>query len=75
MTDFLNESAVAYLNRPKQRPFVLFLAHKAVHFPYLPARRHEALYESARYTPPAVPAGDLEGIGGPGQHPVGRVDA
>jgi N-acetylglucosamine-6-sulfatase len=61
MTDFLNESAVAFLKRPRQRPFVLFLAHKAVHYPYLPARRHDDLYASATYLPPTVPPGDREG--------------
>jgi arylsulfatase A-like enzyme len=31
MTDLLNERAVAFVRRPRRRPFALFLAHKAVH--------------------------------------------
>ena len=31
VTDLLNERAVAFVTRATQRPFALFLAHKAVH--------------------------------------------
>jgi arylsulfatase A-like enzyme len=31
VTDLLNERAVAFVRRPRRRPFALFLAHKAVH--------------------------------------------
>jgi N-acetylglucosamine-6-sulfatase len=61
MTDFLNERAVRFIEKKRKKPFVLVLAHKAVHYPYLPAARHEKLYEDARYTPPAPVPGDMEG--------------
>jgi N-acetylglucosamine-6-sulfatase len=61
MTDFLNDEAARFLNRPHPQPFCLFVAHKAVHYPYLPARRHDKLYESARYDPPQVRPEDLAG--------------
>jgi len=61
MTDFLNERAARFIARPHQRPFVLFLAHKAVHYPYLPAKRHDSLYTGATYTPPPVAPDDLPG--------------
>ena len=31
MTDLLNERAVAFVRRPRRRPFALFFAHNAVH--------------------------------------------
>jgi len=61
MTDFLNERAARFIQRPRRTPFAMVVAHKAVHYPYLPAPRHEALYADVRYTPPAPQPGDLEG--------------
>lgn len=61
MTDILNDEAERFLDRPHSRPFVMFLGHKAVHYPYLPAPRHEALYGNAKYRPPHVPPEDLAG--------------
>ena len=61
MTDFLNERAARFIARPRRRPFLLYVSHKAVHYPYIPAARHDKLYANAKYNPPPVPAGDLEG--------------
>jgi arylsulfatase A-like enzyme len=60
VTDLLNERALAFVERPRQRPFALYLAHKAVHPDvfqrqdgtidpdtlggYVPAERHRDLY-------------------------------
>ncbi|MBI5397279.1 MAG: sulfatase [Verrucomicrobia bacterium] len=60
VTDILTERAVAFLNRPRAKPFLLYLAHKAVHpetvqradgslsdpnaSNFVPAPRHRALY-------------------------------
>jgi N-acetylglucosamine-6-sulfatase len=58
MTDILNDEALAFLERPRTRPFSLFFAHKAVHpdaeqaadgtlsvlAGYVPAERHRELY-------------------------------
>jgi len=60
MTDLLNREAIAFLDRPRRRPFSLFFAHKAVHPDahqaadgtldmsrfggYIPAERHRGLY-------------------------------
>ena len=60
-TDFLNQKAVDFIARPRSRPFVLYLAHKAVHLPYLPAARYEQLYKDAKYTPPPSAPGDVKG--------------
>jgi len=61
MTDYLNQEAVRFLTRKRSRPFVLYLSHKAVHFPYLPARRHENLYAGRKPVYPSESPGDLEG--------------
>jgi N-acetylglucosamine-6-sulfatase len=60
-TDFLNQKAVEFIARPRTKPFVLYVAHKAVHLPYLPAPRYENLYKEAKFTPPARKPGDVEG--------------
>jgi len=57
ITDLLNEEALAFVKKPRQKPFSLFLAHKAVHpdaeqaadgtlslIGYVPAERHRDLY-------------------------------
>lgn len=61
MTDWLNRWALEFVGRPRRRPFLLYLSHKALHTPYLPAKRHESLYAGARYIPPASAADDLSG--------------
>ena len=58
ITDLLNEEALAFVKKPRQKPFSLFLAHKAVHpdaeqaadgtlslIGYVPAQRHRDLYQ------------------------------
>ena len=60
-TDHINAQAVEWLGRKRAKPFCLVLAHKAVHAPYLPAKRHEGLYADYRFTRPPVAEGDLEG--------------
>ncbi len=67
VTDLLNERAVAFINTPRQRPFALFFAHKAVHPDlfqaqdgtidlttlggYVAAERHRDLYQGASFPP------------------------
>ncbi len=61
MTDWLNRWALEFVERPHRKPFLLYLSHKAVHTPYLPAKRHESLYAGARYVPPPSADEDLSG--------------
>jgi len=61
MTDYLNQEAVNFVRRKHARPFVLYVSHKAVHIPYLPAPRHDKLYSDLPFELPAPPPGDLEG--------------
>jgi arylsulfatase A-like enzyme len=61
MTDLLNGWAVDFVNKPRTKPFVLFLGHKAVHGPYIPAERHANLYADQKFVPPASASDDLSG--------------
>ena len=51
-TDWLNQWAVEYVKSRPPGPFLLYLSHKAVHAPYLPAERHLKLYEDEVHTWP-----------------------
>lgn len=44
MTDLLSGHAVDFIKKPHAKPFLLYVAHKAVHGPFTPAERHKALY-------------------------------
>jgi len=63
MTDYLNRKAVDFigesLEKDPDQPFLLYLSHKAVHVPYLPAERHEKNYADYRYQPPLSADDDL----------------
>ncbi|TWU45302.1 Arylsulfatase [Novipirellula aureliae] len=48
ITDELTDYAVEWLeSRPKDKPFFLYLSHKAVHANFTPARRHQGRYADA----------------------------
>jgi N-acetylglucosamine-6-sulfatase len=62
ITDLLTEHALTWLeNRDKEKPFFVYLSHKAVHAEFAPARRHLGKYENEeivlplRFTPPPSP--------------------
>src|SRR5688572_27246575 len=44
VTDIISDYAVEFINREHAKPFVLYVAHKAVHGPFTPAPRHKDLY-------------------------------
>ena len=44
ITDELTNYAVRFLKSKHNKPFMLYLSHKAVHAPFKPAGRHENLY-------------------------------
>lgn len=61
MTDHLNRFAVEFVEKPHDRPFALYLAHKGVHAPYIPAPRHEPLYSDYQPSTPPSASDDLSG--------------
>ena len=49
ITDLLTERAIDWLkNRKKNKPFFLYLSHKAVHAAFKPARRHKGMYRNKK---------------------------
>ncbi len=47
ITDILTTQAIEWFQkiRPKDKPFLLYLSYKAVHYPFLPAPRHHGRYQ------------------------------
>ncbi|MBK7702538.1 MAG: sulfatase [bacterium] len=44
ITDALTARALAFLERPHEKPLLMVLSHKAAHAPFVPAARHADLY-------------------------------
>ena len=61
MTDYLNREAAKFIRKKREKPFLLYVSQKAVHRPFLPAKRHENLYSDAKLKFPEPAPGDLEG--------------
>jgi N-acetylglucosamine-6-sulfatase len=47
ITDILTDHAIKWYNelKPKDKPFMLYLSYKAVHYPFTPAPRHQGKYQ------------------------------
>lgn len=57
ITDELTDYAVDWLkDRGRERPFFLYLSHKAVHSDFVPAERHKGRYAGKPFIPPATMA-------------------
>ena len=57
VTDELTNYAIEWLaGRDKNKPFFLYLSHKAVHSEFIPAERHKGRYKDAVFTPPRTMA-------------------
>jgi N-acetylglucosamine-6-sulfatase len=57
ITDELTDYALQWLEgRTDERPFFLYLSHKAVHADFVPAERHQSLYRDQEITPPVTMA-------------------
>jgi arylsulfatase A-like enzyme len=61
MTDLLNGYAIDFLKQRREKPFCLYLAHKAVHDPREPAPRHAHLYAGEIYPLPPSAKYDMAG--------------
>ena len=48
VTDILTSYALNFVKQKREKPFVLYLAHKAVHGPFTPAERHKDLFADAK---------------------------
>jgi len=55
ITDLLTERALDWLdNRDGNKPFFMYLSHKAVHAAFKPARRHKDRYKGKKIKPPST---------------------
>ena len=62
ITDELTDYAIDWLNgRRGDKPFFLYLSHKAVHAEFIPAERHAGCYADAPWAMPANAAGAYPG--------------
>lgn len=55
ISDLLTDYAADWIKKPREKPFFLYLSHKAVHAEFQPAERHQGKYENAELTyPPSM---------------------
>ncbi len=59
ITDELTQRAIDYLKRPKDKPFLMFLSHKAVHGPFNPAPGDTLLFDNLPVPSFNSPQGDI----------------
>ncbi len=66
ITDELTDYAIDWLSsqRPSEKPFFLYLSHKAVHANFTPSERHEGSLDDAPFTRPASEADTFENYRG-----------
>ena len=53
MTDVLTEEGRRFIRANAAQPFMLYLSHKAIHYPFEPAARHKDLYSNEPVPRPA----------------------
>ena len=59
ITDELTDYALEWLNqRDKDKPYFMYLSHKAVHAEFIPAERHKGKYANATFVPPPTMASE-----------------
>ncbi len=86
ITDVLSEHAAQFIEKDRQKPFALVLAHKAVHGPFTPAERHKDLFtdetipraasaDDDRQGKPALTFGQPEGAEAKAAAPKGNNTA
>ena len=66
ITDELTDYAIDWLKeqQPAEKPFFLYLSHKAVHANFTPAERHEGMLDDAPFERPASEANTFENYRG-----------
>lgn len=70
ITDLLTEHAVSWMKKRKgEKPFFLYLSHKAVHANFRPAKRHQGLYKDMEiFYPPSYDTTKPENLRIDGKH-------
>jgi len=48
ITDELTDYALEFIKKKRNKPFMLYLSHKAIHGPQIPAKRHKHLYSDIK---------------------------
>jgi len=61
MTDILTDYATRWLERDREEPFCLYLAHKAIHGPFIPADRHKTAFADVEMEEPPAFRDTFEG--------------
>jgi N-acetylglucosamine-6-sulfatase len=61
LTDLLTDHALEFVKQPRTKPFMLYLSHKAVHAPFIPAERHRQLFADTPIVHPASVRDDWSG--------------
>jgi N-acetylglucosamine-6-sulfatase len=64
ITDLLTDRAVDFIKAPREKPFLLYLSHKAVHAEFKAAERHQGCYADQKYPYPASMANTEENYRG-----------
>ncbi len=55
VTDLLTEHVITFMkNRDKNKPFFVYLSHKAVHSGFIPAKRHKGMYKGKKLKLPVT---------------------
>lgn len=52
VTDLITDYAVDFIRQERDRPFMLYVGHKAVHADFYPAERHDGVYDGRQYVYP-----------------------
>jgi N-acetylglucosamine-6-sulfatase len=64
MTDLITDYAIDYLEQDHNKPFFLYMSHKAVHADFVPAPRHKDRYADKTYPHPESMADTDENYAG-----------
>ncbi|MCA9412664.1 MAG: sulfatase [Candidatus Omnitrophica bacterium] len=63
-TDIITDYAVDFIKKKHDKPFFLYMSHKAVHGDFYPAKRHEGVYDGKHYPHPDTMANTEENYRG-----------
>jgi N-acetylglucosamine-6-sulfatase len=64
ITDLLTDYAIDWINQKRDKPFFLYLSHKAVHAMFEPAKRHRGLFDNEKIPYPASMANTRQNYAG-----------